>query len=182
MIWSKIQDDYFEWLSDLACGERYSKQLSFRKLLVQLHSTEFTYSIPKDENRACDGISMRHRYAYDRGYEPDLDFILEALDGPCSIFEMMIGLAVHCEETMDDPAKGDRTGQWFWRMVTSLGLGGMTDARYDKREVTYILDRFLNREYEANGRGGLFTVNDPPQDLRDVEIWNQMWWSLGGIT
>ena len=83
---------------------------------------------------------------------------------------------------MDDPEKGDRTGQWFWRMVTNLGLGGMTDTRYDKNEVTYILNRFLRREYDRDGRGGLFTVKDPPTDLRKVEIWYQLWWSLDDIS
>ena len=176
------RNNYFEWLLNLACGARYSKQISFRKLLMHLHNTEFTYILPMDENRALDGISMRNKYAYDHGYEDHMGDILEDLDGPCSVLEMMIGLASRCEETMDDPEKGDRTGQWFWRMVTNLGLGGMTDARYDKDEVTYILNRFLRREYDRDGRGGLFTVKDPPTDLRKVEIWYQLWWSLDEIS
>ena len=176
------RNNYFEWLLDLVCGARYSKQISFRKLLMHLHNTEFTYILPMDENRALDGISMRNKYAYDHGYEDHMSDILEDLDGPCSVLEMMIGLAARCEETMDDPEKGDRTGQWFWRMVTNLGLGGMTDTRYDKNEVTYILDRFLRREYDRDGRGGLFTVKDPPTDLRKVENWYQLWWDLDDIS
>ena len=41
---------------------------------------------------------------------------------------MMIALAIRCEEhIMDDPDAGDRTGQWFWSMLVSLGLGSMDE-------------------------------------------------------
>jgi hypothetical protein len=96
---------------------------------------------------------------------------------------MMIALSIRCEEdTMDDPDIGDRTGQWFWSMVVNLGLGSMNDAKYDRRYVEEIILRFLNREYEPDGRGGLFTVKNCSEDLRDVSIWYQMNWYLGSIT
>ena len=79
---------------------------------------------------------------------------------------------------MDDPLVGDRTGQWFWGMVTSLGLGSMMDDRFDKRYVEDVVVKFLNREYEPNGKGGLFTIKNCDQDLRDVEIWVQLLWYL----
>ena len=79
---------------------------------------------------------------------------------------------------MDDPLLGDRTGQWFWNMIRSLGLGGMYGNRFDIQEADYIIERFLDREYEPDGRGGLFTITDCEDDLRDVEIWHQLWWYL----
>ena len=83
---------------------------------------------------------------------------------------------------MDDPSVGDRTGQWFWKMVVNLGLGSMTDSKFNLEEAESIITRFLNREYEPDGRGGLFTVRNCECDLRDVEIWVQMMWFLDGIT
>ena len=95
---------------------------------------------------------------------------------------MIAGLALRCEENiMDDPQYGDRTGQWFWGMISNLGLGSMTDDRYDRAYVDFVIDRFLNREYEPNGRGGLFTVEKSKKDLRRVEIWYQMCWYLDSI-
>ena len=41
-----------------------------------------------------------------------------------------------------------------------------------------VMQIFLNREYEPNGRGGLFTVNNSPADMRTVEIWYQFMWYL----
>lgn len=172
-----INDRYFEWMYDLICGERYSSEISYRKLLMQLHSTEFRFSIPLDENRAKDGISLRRTFALCQD-QRDLSLYLE---GPCSVLEMMLALSIRMESIASDPDIGDRTGQWFWGMIVNLGLGSMTDGRYDKQLVENELEAFLNRDYLPNGKGGLFTVRNTNADLRDLEIWTQMNWYLDDI-
>lgn len=168
----RISNDYFEWIYNLVCGERFSEKLSYKKLLMHLHNTDFIYLIPKDGNRSQDGIDLRYRFAYEYTDIKDADSYLK---GPCSVLEMMVALAVRCEETiMDDPTKGDRTGQWFWNMIVSLGFGGMSDDRYDRFFVDKTLDRFLSRKYEPNGKGGLFTIRNPKRDMRKIEIWYQL--------
>lgn len=172
-----ISEEYFEWMFDVVCGERFHKDISYRKLLTYLHEREFTYIIPRDANRAEDGIYLRYRFAYDL-----LDDPRRELGGPCTVFEMMVALAIRCEETiMDDPDKGDRTGQWFWGMIVNLGLGAMTDDVFDIRVVESIIDRFLSRNYEPNGKGGLFTIRNYDTDLREMEIWNQLCRYLDGM-
>lgn len=179
MSWDTVNNEYFEWLCDIVCGHRYPSQISYRKLLMSLHNKEFRYTILRDENRAEDGIDLRHRFECDSDYDDATSY----LQGPCSVLEMMIGLAIHCEEdTMDDPSIGDRTAQWFWGMVVNLGLGSMNDNRFDRDTVEDILERFLDREYEPNGKGGLFTIRGCDRDLRTVEIWHQLCWYLGSIT
>lgn len=179
MTQSKLANEYFEWLYDTVCGGRFAKENSFKKLLAHLHSIEFRYIIPMDENRAEDGIGLRYRFALRYGY---MDIYEDYLPGPCTVLEMMIALAIACEEhIMDDPAKGDRTGQWFWGMVVNLGLGGMIDSRFDARVVDEVIERLLDREYGPNGEDGLFTVKDTNRDLRDVEIWYQLCWYINSI-
>lgn len=175
----RINDEYFEWLCGIIDSERYSKQVSYRKLLTHLHLIEFTWLIRNDENRADDGIQLRRRFALQRD-----DIRLQRyLNGPCSVLEMMTGLALRCEECiMDDPQLGDRTGQWFWGMINNLGLSSMRDSKFDRDYVDDVIARFLNREYEPDGRGGLFTVRHCDYDLRTVEIWSQLSWYLGSIT
>ena len=174
---------YFNWLMALAIGNRYSKAISYKKLFTQLHSIEFRYSIRNDGNRAEDGVDLRYRFAITEMRDVSEDIVLDVLDGPCSVLEMMIALAIRCEETiMDDPSYGDRSLQWFWGMVVNLGLGAMTDDQYDDEYVTYGLDRFMDRKYEPNGKGGLFTIRDCDRDLRTVEIWYQLCWYLDSIT
>ena len=75
---------------------------------------------------------------------------------------------------MCDPDKGDRTTQWFWSMITSLGLSTMTDYNYNEWLVNDVVTRFLNREYDRNGKGGLFTIRRWDRDARDAEIWHQL--------
>lgn len=169
-IEDKIRNAYFEWMIDLVCNNRFSKDISYRKLLTLLHTIEFRYSIDRDENRAMDGVYLRYYYSFTNGY----DDLSEFLEGPCSVLEMMVALAIKCEDIMDDTAYGDRTAQWFWGMVTNLGLGGMYDAKFDKRVAIDCIERFLDRDYAPNGKGGLFTVRGPHPDMRDLEIWYQM--------
>ena len=172
-----VNNDYFDWMYDLVCKGRYAKNNSYRELLLYLHDVEFTYLIRGDSDRALDGVSLRHRFALlDRDH---YDYITDRLDGPCSVLEMLIALAIRCEETiMTDPAIGDRTGQWFWKMIVNLGLGGMIDSRFDRRYVGDMVDKFLDRKYDSDGRGGLFVVRKCNYDLRNIDIWTQMMWYL----
>ena len=174
MIEHEINEDYFEWLYEGMCGNRYSKNISYRKLLEHLHNTNFRYTISNDKNRASDGIDLRYSFALSQGCEDEPELITDYLKGPCSVFEMMVALAQRCESVMDDPKIGDRTGQWFWGMINNLGLGGMNDNRYDKQYVNDVIDTFLDREYKSNGKGGLFTIRNCEYDLREVEIWYQL--------
>jgi hypothetical protein len=180
MTRDRVIDAYFEWMYDIVCGDRFAKQISYRKLLAHLHDTEFIFLIPKDQNRAEDGVHLRYRFA--SAYDYDVDWTMDILDGPCSVLEMMIALSIRCEENiMDDDDFGNRTGQWFWGMVVSLGLGSMIDDRYSKNVVESAINKFLYRDYEPNGRGGLFTIRHCEHDLRDVEIWHQLCWYLDSI-
>lgn len=179
MIQDRINEEYFEWLYDIVCKDLYSDRVSYRDLLIYLHNVEFRYIHPRDVNRASDGIGMRYRFSTSQNYPEDVS---EYIEGPCSVLEMMIALSIRCEETiMDDPRYGDRTTQWFWGMITNLGLGHMFNEYFDRNEARYIINRFLNREYEPNGKGGLFTVRNCTIDLRDVEIWDQLNWYLNDI-
>lgn len=170
-----VKDEYFEWLYDKVCKGRAHSKFSYVKLFKHLHQTEFIFIIPNDINRAKDGADLRYRFAMLK----DDDTIMDILDGPCSVLEMMVALAIRCEESiMDDTQFGDRTGQWFWGMMSNLGIGRMDDDIYDEDYVGTVINRFLERRYEPNGKGGLFYIKDCEDDLRDVEIWIQLCWYL----
>ena len=169
-------DEYFEWLLDkVGYYERYSPKISYLTLLDNLYNTEFTYTIKKDKNRALAGQRLRERYLT----ETEESYLPILTSKPCSVLEMMVALAIACEEKiMDDPAKGNRTGTWFWGMINNLGLGGMIDEKFDEKEFNNIIKTFLRRKYEPDGKGGLFRVKGSKRDLRRVEIWYQLCWYL----
>lgn len=169
---------YFNWMYQLVCGTKHTGNLSYRKLLYMLHRVDFTYTIAMDGNRFEDGTDLRYHFGHDHGCNGAM--VADYLDNrPCSVLEMMIALAIRLEtHIMDDPDIGNRTGQWFWDMIVNLGLGSMDDSKFDREYVNGIVRRFLNREYERNGKGGLFTVEHSRHDLRATEIWYQACWYL----
>lgn len=147
---------------------------------MRLHETEFWWPrhIPKDGNQAENGRSLRYHFVQSH---PEFEDAEGYLEGPCSVLEMMVGLTLRCETIMDDTRYGDRTTQWFWGMVQSLGLSTMTDDRFESDFVNERLNIFLNREYEPNGRGGLFTVRRCEADMRKLEIFAQLCMYLNSI-
>lgn len=171
------KNEYFEWICKQVCKTR-KKIDKYSNLLSTMHEIEFVYSIPMDVNRFEDGEALRYRFARERNYNN----VPACLNEPCSVLEMMVALSIRCEEQiMDDPDKGNRTSIWFWDMIDNLGLSYMTNDKYDKRTAYNIFECLLERKYEPDGTGGLFTINNCKYDLRKVEIWYQMCWHLNDI-
>ena len=170
-----IKNEYFEWLYNYVCKGRVNNRISYRKLFKLMHSIDFDFYIHDDVNRALDGIDLRNRFATVSNNEDASNI----LDDPCSVLEMILALAIRCEETiMDDPRYGDRTSQWFWDMLSNLGLNRMTDEHYNEKYAIQRIYNFLERQYSPDGKGGLFYIRDCPEDLRNIEIWTQLNWYL----
>lgn len=179
----EVNSEYFKWLCDIVCGDMFSPNISYKKLLTFLHETEFTYSIFNDEDRAKNGEDLRRKFAREYCLEYDIcpATVIDYLEKPCSVLEMMIALSIACERFMDDPEIGDRTRYWFWNMISSLGLKNSYDMYFSKKYVEEVIDRFLNHEYEPDGKGGLFTIRNCDKDLRKYGIWYQLCWYLDSI-
>ena len=67
---------------------------------------------------------------------------------------------------------------WFWGMLDSMGLSEMDDSEFNLAYVEAVVQRFLDRDYRPDGKGGLFTIEECKYDLRKVEIWYQACWYL----
>lgn len=171
MVTRDINKEYFSWLCYLV-DER--KCQSYTKLIDYLYKTEFMYILPMDGNRCEDGINLRYRFGYDHGIEDPI--IASLLDNKsCSVFEMMVALAVRVEEhIMQNPENGLLPGRWFWKMIENLRLADMTDDRFDGSYVNRAVWMFLNREYGSDGEGSLVYIPHSRYDLRSMDIWYQM--------
>lgn len=169
-----ISKDYFNWLCKLIDHE--GKVRVYKKTLSLLHEQDFVYILPKDGNRYEDGIDLRYRYGYEHHLRDSE--VADKLDNrACSVFEMMVALAVRCEDhIMTDPDRGDRQSKWFWVMFDNLGLTPMTNSKYEEyyTDILEIIDRLNYREYEPDGTGGLFVTHDPTKNMLEEEIWYQM--------
>lgn len=173
-----LQEIYFDWMSNVVMpntNERYR----YRYLLEALNASIFHFSIPMDENRMRDGIDLRYRFAYENGYSDEE--VSRALNHnrSCSMLEMMVALAIKGDERiLYDYETGNRADYIFRVMLESLDLIHMTNDNFYLHYVEYRIDCLLNREYDYDGRGGLFTVENPRRDMRLVDIWYQMNWYL----
>lgn len=168
------EEKYCRKLISMVYDKSYTND-TFNNLFMELYSYDFTWprSIPGDANRADDGLQLRHSLGFSD--------ILQ--DKPCSILEMLIALAIRIEnDVMHSSEEGDRTAQWFWEMIVNMGLGSQNDLNYDHAYVNYCIERFINREYDADGNnGGIFVLDNPRRDLRYVEVWYQAMWYLTEI-
>ena len=173
-----LDQEYYEWLCSFT-KTKVNRQVklikTYEKLLEILHYHEFISLVPHDENRIEDGLSLRWRFSNEKGvkYNPT---------DRCSILEMLVALSLRCEEQiMDDPEIGNRTSHWFWLMVRNMGLFKYSDDKFKSNTTKIIeekIDRFVNREYNQDGKGGLFIIDNCKYALRKLEIWYQMCWYL----
>lgn len=167
-----IENDYYDWLRSRVDDADFNPS-RYELLMSRLYHTEFTWTLDDDQARAYDGMGLRDRYAKETSQ--DALTVRMSLNFPCTILEMMVALASRCEDQiMEDLFVGNRTGRWFKVMISSLGLAWEYDELYNESYVAYILDSFLHREYDSNGDGGLFRIENVDVNLREMGIWYQM--------
>lgn len=171
----EVQKDYYIWLKGISeLGEKYSM------LCDKLHRTPFVWIIDMDANRAADGKTLRYLYTCERNFDnEEREKAEEYLSGPCSLLEFLVALARRIEvDIMAEGGIDDRTGEWFWDMISNLGLLKFDDKHYNENQVDYILNRFMSRKYSENGDGNVFKnakkgrVKGGPH-FRDLEVWSQ---------
>lgn len=166
----RIIEDYYDWLVQTIMPDD-STRARYSSLLIYLHRTMFTYTLPMDENRLKNGEALRWDFAYEQAY--DYELVDAALDYPVSILEVMVALCRKIEEMMENCTDGCRTEVWFLDMLFSLHLEHCTNRNFDYLYVNKRIDIFLNRLYSKDGDGGLFYVKNSPIDMRDSELWLQ---------
>ena len=105
-----IKSSYFCFLMELIGYENKNNPYeNFGVLLIFLNSIEYQWDNPMDENRMYDGLNLRYLYSLNSEY--DYNDILDALDNPCSILEMIIALAYKIEvDIACNPDYINRTG------------------------------------------------------------------------
>lgn len=166
-----LDELYLEWLYKNYIGaiSNPNPERSCWQLAKQLYETPFTWIVDDDANRAERGKELRQQFIID--YDVD-DIEINWLQIDCSVLEMMIALACRASfESWGEP------GDWFWKFLGNLGLEGYNDRVYSEaimQEVDAVLRRWLDREYDENGVGGLFPRTNAREDQRNVKIWYQL--------
>lgn len=159
---------YFEWLEKQVVY--FDKQYTYHNLLSVLYSVEYIPRIDKDQNRLIDGIYIRKEY-FDK-YRTDQSIV----SLPCNFLEFLIGLARRMNYIYGDVYE-DRTKDCFWTLIRNMGLSELNDLSYEKHnehDILFAVYRVINRTYDVTGDGGLFPLQNPRENQRNVEVWYQM--------
>lgn len=161
-----IEEVYFNWLySKVAAVDIPTPSLTYWTLFQTLHSIEFVWLVVGDDNRAEDGLEIRHEFLV----QVDAPTNLPEMSIGCSVLEMLIALARRAAFNTEIPER-----DWFWIFTENLGIADLCDAKRNVGRKAYdAVDRFIWRSYSPNGEGGLFPLRNPREDQRKVEIWYQ---------
>lgn len=156
-----IEHLYFDWLCAKVKTDRNANYLELFRIM---HTYEFVPMNSSDENRVEDAKELRELFLSDIGVGGT-----DWLGQEASIFEVLIAFSERASFQIDMTPQ-----EWFWQFVTNLRLETYSRVtRQDRRTIDDILHRFVMREYEPNGDGGLFPLRRPKNDQRKVEIWYQ---------
>lgn len=199
--YERAQTLYFNWLCVLVhIDDYYGKQWYI--LAKILHDIEFYWTVPNDDNRATDGVRLREVWLSTLKNEAEdlgvgFDVPPDSLNGPCSMFEMMVALASRIEsDIMQSDELGNRTHIWFWYMIHNLlsdadlmnchwWIDSTNDSSIQPLErdtIKEMVRHCLDRDYELDGRGGcLFPITRYETrvnewncvDRREAELWYQ---------
>lgn len=157
-------DDYHLYLCDLMRLD-LPEHRHYHLLMEHLDEKPFKSVHPMDRNREIDGLDLRREYEEMTGTD---------ISGPITCLEVLVALSRRIEiEIMGEPGD-DHIEKWFWLMLRNLGLDVFEDDSYDHRSVDKILDIWLNRRFEKNGKGGIFPVKSGSFDSTKTDIWYQM--------
>ena len=156
---NRVERKYFNWLLSLVVTKEESRKYSM--VFEHLYGTDFVSYNEFDDNLIENLYSFRENEGFDISFN-------------ISVLEIMVYIANEIETTiMTNPEYGDRTGLWFWFMMESLDLIQFNNLRFNEQEVIKKLIIFIERRYQKDGFGGLFTVEDRKFDARKESIWSQ---------
>ena len=175
MTENKLLKLYFKWLLDFVCDS--TEKEDYELVFEDLFNKDFFWLIDYDENLAIYGLDLRNQFLEsNQTYRKMLDIYggFDENDKKCSVLEMMVALSILIEEKIMTNYEENNTPKWFWEMINALGLDHYAGLSYDELEVDDILEKFLNRMYKKNGRGGLFIVKNSEKDMTKMDIWMQM--------
>lgn len=166
-----IQNEYFEWLTR-AVGVTLEGPDGYLSMMKALFAKRFIWSVANDDNREADGLALRDIFVDQIGARSiELPF-------DCTVLEMLVALAVRCDHDIIGEPGENLAPYIFWTMIQNLGLDKYDNDHFSGRDVDEILDIWLERKFDKNGKGSIFPVkSDVKSDVknqRDVEIWYQM--------
>lgn len=158
------EEQYFGWLkSQIAIDYGRETSKTCDGLFAWLHSKEFVWIIPNDDNRVEDGLDLRTEFLGGAHYE--------ILQNGVSILEVLVSLS----RRLAFNAEGDPT-KWAWQLIVNLELHKFADplTNRDEDKIEETLERLIWRQFHPDGQGSFFPLKVAKEDQTKIELWYQM--------
>lgn len=176
-----MENKYYKWLVSFIDPKGLMGS-GTQAMIRDLYNTDFRTKrgFEDDKNRALDGTYLRVIFAeehkkYTELEEPnrigcyaDIDLWIGIPGKACSCLEMLVGLARRIESEFYGSEDG--VANCFWYFIRNIGI----DISDDIQTVNAKIKKWIDREYEADGTGGLFVTNRSYIDMRECTIWQQL--------
>jgi hypothetical protein len=169
-----IRRKYFRWLYDQAF-EIFDVESpkSYVYLCSVLHSIAFGQGVPNDDNRVADGEELRDEFIATQDNIGVEEYVQMSNLGRATLLEVLVALSrrAHPIAEILTPM------EWFQKFLKNLSLLKYNDLAvrpHDEFKIERVLRRWNSRRYDPDGKGGLFPLNRPQNDQREVELWYQM--------
>ena len=162
MMTREFAEQYFRWLSAQIVVKQRGTPKTFDGLFRILHSRDFVWIIPNDDNRVADALDLR-REIWGEGNQIPRSGV--------STLEVLVALS----RRLAFNAGGDRE-HWAGQLIRNLGLHKMYDPLTKRKsmQIEDTLEALIWRTYDADGTGGFFPLARMEDDQTQVEIWYQM--------
>lgn len=157
----KFAERYFEWLASQIKIEQHIHS-DYDSLFRYLHSREFVWVVPNDDNRIVDALSLRREFWGEGNRYPR--------DG-VSTLEVILALSRRLEFIA-----GGEKEVWAGQLIKNLKLDRMWDPISLRKlhRMEDIVNTLIWRTYDRDGTGGFFPLRNVEEDQTKVEIWYQM--------
>lgn len=168
-----LDERYFVWLYSLVADPSIKdRDLTYWELFRQLHDRQFVWFVSRDDNRAEKGKELRLAFLRHEGLsKSEVDH--RWVEIGCSFLELTIAMSERLQFEVDPDSN---LAYWFWNvLMENIGLRYCTDGSgFESCDIDEILNRVIFRQYEPDGNGGFFPLENPQQDQRGVELWHQL--------
>lgn len=175
-VW--LEEAYFGWLQSDAFSNRVNRR-EYEGVLRLIHDIPFYWNIWSDENRSGDALSFRQSDFL--SFQTDLDGLDQVWLGNWataapSVLEVLLGMARRYTFYFQGAMP-----YYFGHMFRNLELDrypGRVLTGASQEAVRQRLDTWMSRQFQPNGQGSPFPVNDQYAldivDMRKLDIWSQM--------
>jgi hypothetical protein len=164
---------YFNWLYDQLYSVREMESWrSYTTVCTVMHQIEFKDLVPHDSNRIADAAELRAKFRDETPGRFEALELTNLMFPNATVFEVLFALADRADFMIPLTRP-----TWFRIFLENLKLAKYSDdysLTHSAWPIHRIINRFNDRQYKRDGRGGIFPLRDPEADQRDVELWYQM--------